>query len=88
MSPAQASGKVLCIQWSDREDVFRFASEDLKESVLSSKLTKRVLLEALSRLYDPAGFIPPNTMQLNVILQSVHKEKCGLDAPLSPDIAR
>ena len=74
--------KVLGVGW-DREKVFLLL--DLTSSLETDNtclVTKRVILGAISKLYDPLGLLSPVIIPLKIIFQSICKTGVGWDDPV------
>ncbi|GFW89957.1 uncharacterized protein TNCV_3741431 [Trichonephila clavipes] len=65
------ASKVLGVGWNEKSDTFYFDSSDLG-SFLSKRInTKRYLLQAAGRLFDPVGFIGPYTIRIKCLIQEI-----------------
>lgn len=72
--------KVLGIIWNPEEDVFRF-----RISLIDSPgNTKRAVLSAIARLFDPLGWATPVIIAVKIIMQQLWTTKCEWDA-IIPD---
>ena len=83
---SQAPEKVLGILWKRERDVLTFDSKHLVEFIATAKPTKRTLMGAAARLYDPTGFLAPFVMQIKLLLQKTHLQKIGLDKTLPKEL--
>ncbi|XP_045505896.1 uncharacterized protein LOC123702247 [Colias croceus] len=61
--------KTLGLGWNPEEDIFTFHSQ--LEPLKSSKITKRMLLSDISKLFDPIGWLSPLSTKLKIIFQQV-----------------
>ncbi|KAG5865379.1 hypothetical protein JTB14_007534 [Gonioctena quinquepunctata] len=77
--------KVLGIQWHINSDELSIDINAVLELVKSPG-TKRNVLERVSKIYDPMGFIGPFTLRMKILLQSIWKLKLGWDELLPGDI--
>ena len=66
--------KVLGLQWKPSEDCFSFDGVVIQSGL---KITKRVVLSMLARLFDPLGFLTPFTMTAKCLFQELWR--LGLD---------
>lgn len=65
------------IQWSIKEDSFRF-NNTLKDQ----SATQRGILSSVASLYDPLGFLEPYVLNGKRILQEMCNQGTGWDEPL------
>ena len=79
-SPVQALG----VSWDPTFDEFRFKAPDFS---LAVSFTKRQVLAAIARLFDPNGWISPVIIVAKCLMQEIWKNKLGWDDPLSPNLA-
>lgn len=63
--------KTLGIGWNSQTDILSFA---VKEPIIA-KLTKRVVLSNISRLYDPLGLASAVTVKARIALQDIWRAK-------------
>ena len=49
--------------------------------------TKRQVLQATSKIFDPLGFISPIVVQAKIFIQTMWQHKVGWDEPLNDDLA-
>ncbi|XP_003742241.1 uncharacterized protein LOC100902447 [Galendromus occidentalis] len=83
---SQMPEKVLGVVWNNETDALTFDPANLIEFVAAAKPTKRTLLGAAARLYDPTGFLSPFVMQIKLLIQKVHLQKLGLDKAFQGEI--
>jgi len=74
--------KVLGIQWDASSDTFNYDVQ-----VPSQVITKRGVLSAVARIFDPLGFLAPVIFHAKFIMQLIWRAKVSWDAPLPPDLA-
>ena len=60
----QAPEKVLGIIWKTEKDILTFDSKHVSDFVEAAKPTKRTIMGAAARLYDPTGFLSPFITQI------------------------
>lgn len=73
--------KTLGIKWNIKTDSFSFPQPtiDIKQSY-----TKREVLSAIARFFDPCGWLAPIIIQAKLIMQQVWVDKVGWDDGLVP----
>ena len=67
--------KALGVSWNVEEDFMTFENLELA----SDKCTKRTILKAYAKLFDPLGFVLPFVMQARVLFQDCWKDKLDWD---------
>ncbi|XP_055838851.1 uncharacterized protein LOC129906891 [Episyrphus balteatus] len=77
-----SSTKTLGVQWNASTDTFSFSTNPQSLSVVST--TKRDVLSAISRLYDPAGWLAPVVVTAKIIMQQIWKDGTGWKQNLKP----
>ncbi|XP_039311334.1 uncharacterized protein LOC113006065 [Solenopsis invicta] len=77
-----SSFKVLGISWSPILDRFHFRIQILEFPVIS----KRSVLSAISRFFDPLGWIAPVVITAKIFMQELWLRKVDWDSPLSSDL--
>ncbi|GFU91793.1 uncharacterized protein TNCV_3191801 [Trichonephila clavipes] len=65
------ASKVLGVGWNKKSDTFYFDSSDLGTFLSKRINTKRYLLQAAGRLFDPVGFIGPYTIRIKCLIQEI-----------------
>ena len=68
----QTPEKVLGVVWDSQRDILTFNAKPLIDSLKTVKSTKRTVLGAAARLYDPTGFLSPYLTQIELIIQELH----------------
>lgn len=76
--------KILGISWNPSLDMFQF------QVTLSSRVpqTKRAVLSAIAKVFDPLGWATPVTVALKILMQELWRAKIGWDDALPPDLMR
>ncbi|CDW57723.1 Peptidase A17 and DUF1759 and DUF1758 domain cont aining protein [Trichuris trichiura] len=75
--------KVLGVPWNLGQDALSFITP---HGVISkSRETKRELLSAVAKIFDPMGFLAPFTIRAKIILQSLWQSGTGWDESI-PDV--
>ncbi|GBN57021.1 hypothetical protein AVEN_154287-1, partial [Araneus ventricosus] len=80
--------KVLGLSWVTHEDYLKMDTRSLLEFVYIDKNTKRFILQAVGRIFDPLGLITPFTIRVKYLIQDLWSEKIPWDDPLPPHIER
>ena len=75
------SVKTLGLQWLPSNDEYQFSIE-----IDFGAKTKREILSAISRLFDPLGVVGPIIVRAKLIMQATWSHKVEWDAPLPPEI--
>lgn len=73
--------KLLGLQWDPYEDAFRFSFQ-----TPTPVYSKRGILSAVARLYDPLGFLSPVTVTMKGIVQDLWKLGVHWDNPVPENI--
>ncbi|GFW10126.1 integrase catalytic domain-containing protein [Trichonephila clavipes] len=80
--------KVLGLSWNTNDDYLTTDTKSLLEFVSLDKNTKRFILQAVGRIFDPLGLISPFTVRMKCLLQDLWKEKTQWDDPLPTHIEK
>ncbi|KAF2892114.1 hypothetical protein ILUMI_14059, partial [Ignelater luminosus] len=84
-----SSRKVLGINWCIQNDRFNVDLKGVAEFVTTVNIvTKRNLLQTISRIYDPLGILGPYVIKLKILFQRIWTERPDWDDPLSSDITK
>lgn len=76
----QESISVLGLRWMPKEDVFAFKHKPIKQQPV---WTKRQIMSAVGKLYDPNGFVAPFIVTAKLIVQHIWQEGGNWDYPVS-----
>ena len=71
-------GRALGVLWNIENDALGFRIE-----LQDTPLTRRGVLSTISSIFDPLGFAGPFLLEAKIVLQSIVKERCSWDDPLS-----
>jgi len=77
----EITGSVLGIQWSTKDDTFRF---DIK--LKDQPVTRRGILSTVASLFDPIGFVAPFLLKGKCILQELCRRNIGWDDCLPDEL--
>ncbi|UYV63695.1 hypothetical protein LAZ67_2005337 [Cordylochernes scorpioides] len=75
---------VLGIQWDPSYDTLNISCKSGPADIKS----KRQIVSAIARIYDPCGWVSPTTVVLKLLLQEIWKLKCGWDEDIPASIQR
>ncbi|UYV65158.1 hypothetical protein LAZ67_3003366, partial [Cordylochernes scorpioides] len=78
--------KILGVVWNKMEDSLKCELPDILS--LQPKLTKRLVLSMVQRIFDPLGFCAPVFLPPKLLLQRSWGLKLGWDTPLPESIAQ
>ena len=81
-NPCSVRCKVRGIGWDTESDMFSLNLASPIETNHGCPITKRSILAATSKLYDPLGILSPVIILWKIIFQSVCKSKMGWDDPV------
>ncbi|XP_075150736.1 uncharacterized protein LOC142224837 [Haematobia irritans] len=79
--------KVLGICWNKMFDIM---SVDIANNLVfleNLKPTKRNVLKAMAKIYDPLGFVSPFTVRIKILLQEIWENNSEWDQQLSGNLA-
>ncbi|XP_042909027.1 uncharacterized protein [Parasteatoda tepidariorum] len=84
---SQPPTNVLGMSWDKKYDTLQVSTGCIKELNIE-KVTKRTILSAAHRLFDPLGMICPVTLIPKLLLQSIWKLKLNWDDDVEENIRR
>lgn len=73
----------LGLIWNTRSDTFQYR---VNLETPSSRITKRIILSVISRIFDPLGLIGPIIIQSKLLLQDLWKLKIEWDDPVPMEL--
>ncbi|XP_064486179.1 uncharacterized protein LOC135398725 [Ornithodoros turicata] len=78
--------KVLGVVWHRDEDNFRFNPSTIMEFLINQRNTKRCVLQASARIFDPLGFLSPFVIRVKVLFQKLWELGADWDHELPSDL--
>lgn len=79
--------KVLGIFWYLNDDDLTIDLDSILAGVTDQQITKRRVLQAVSKIFDPLGFLSPFTIRAKILLQEIWKSKLDWDSLLPENLA-
>ncbi|XP_036346166.1 uncharacterized protein LOC118755440 [Rhagoletis pomonella] len=73
--------KALGIRWNAKSDYFYFTAKPIENRDV---ITKRAILSAIAKLFDPPGWLAPVVIVAKIIMQNIWLEGTGWDDTVSP----
>ncbi|XP_029175788.1 uncharacterized protein LOC114944167 [Nylanderia fulva] len=70
----------LGLRWHPRQDCFAFRVQQLS----SQRVTKRVVLSQVARLFDPMGWLSPVIIKAKILIQTMWLQHLDWDQPVPP----
>ncbi|XP_047986686.1 uncharacterized protein LOC125226671 [Leguminivora glycinivorella] len=80
--------KVLGLMWNVKEDTLKLNVTEDHFSTDPPINTKRKVLRALARVYDPCGFVCPLMLSMKLIFQNICERKCKWDTELPTELTQ
>lgn len=81
----EASTSVLGLQWNKIEDTLGVALSSLRPHT-NSQITKRIILSAAQRVFDPIGVASPVFLKPKLLLQRLWSSKISWDDAVPEDV--
>lgn len=78
----EIESQTLGLRWNRASDTIFYKVQDDQET----KITKRGILSAIARLYDPIGLLGPVITSAKIIMQQLWKSQVGWDEAVTPEI--
>ncbi|XP_042145402.1 uncharacterized protein LOC121835341 [Ixodes scapularis] len=72
--------------WDKTADAFRFSGEHLLDILSSNRNTKRSVLQASARIFDPLGFLAPYVIRVKMLFQRMWQQGLGWDEELPDEL--
>ncbi|XP_077258485.1 uncharacterized protein LOC143895318 [Temnothorax americanus] len=79
----ESTSRVLGIVWNPSTDTFRFAIE---QPANTNKITKRIILSEIAKLFDPLGLLGPVIILPKILLQEIWQLKLQWDESIPLDL--
>ncbi|XP_061171675.1 uncharacterized protein LOC133181151 [Saccostrea echinata] len=77
--------KLLGLRWDPMNDKLSFAKREIPKI---ETVTKRLILQYSSQIYDPLGILSPVTVRAKILLQSLWKQRYEWDNPVPDEICK
>lgn len=84
LTDGEASIATLGLRWYNFNDEFGFKMNAFKEA---KRITKRVILSEITKMYDPLGLLAPFTILCKILMQKLWVAEIGWDDAVPKDIA-
>ncbi|XP_031349442.1 uncharacterized protein LOC116175453 [Photinus pyralis] len=72
----QCESKILGLLWNTEKDILKYSNN---YQVTNNKVTKRVILSNISKIYDPLGLVGPIIVTIKILLQTLWQLQIGWD---------
>ena len=79
---------VLGIQWNTVDDTLTYPVDKQPSQKDDHVTTKRQVVQVISKLFDPLGFLAPVHVKAKIFVQELWKHKLEWDEPLSEDLLK
>lgn len=77
--------KVLGVMWDRTKDETILSTQNVTTYLTTQSATKRTILQAFARIFDPFGYLVPFTTQAKLLFQALWVRKCSWDEGLSAE---
>ncbi|XP_075559900.1 uncharacterized protein LOC142591457 [Dermacentor variabilis] len=84
--PTTSVSRVLGLVWDKDRDHLAFSMEAILDFLDRNSITKRFILQASARIYDPLGLISPVTVTTKLMFQTLWELGIEWDAPLPEEV--
>lgn len=79
--------RVLGLEWDRESDELKYSLGAVLELLTTNRNTKRFVLQASARIFDPLGLLGPVTITVKMLLQELWTLGLDWDSPLPPDVS-
>ena len=84
----QGTHKILGIQWDVIHDNFLFDIRVVADAMENSEPTKRSVISATAKFFDPLGIVSPVTILFKMFSKQLHGSRVTWDEPLTGDLLK
>ena len=84
----QGIHKILGIEWNVNRDSFQFDIGGVATAMEGSEATKRSVVRATARFFDPLGIVSPVTILFKMFAQQLCEAKASWDEPLTGNLRK
>jgi len=84
----QGVHKILGIQWNVVNDDFQFDIGEVTAAMEGSDPTKRSVVRAMAKFFDPLGIVSPVTVLFKMFAQQLCEAKVDWDEPLTGELLK
>lgn len=84
--PTSGTTRVLGLVWDKEKDHLAFSIEPILDFLDRNCNTKRFILQASARIFDPLGLLSPVTVTAKLMFQELWELGVGWDAPLPEEV--
>lgn len=74
------------VLWHVFSDELQISLTSLQKLQLNTCKSKRIVLQAIARIYDPLGMVSPTVIKLKILFQSIWKRKLNWDETIPFDL--
>ena len=79
---------VLGLKWNKCTDTLEVTLEGFKVTSIEEKLTKKMILSTVNKIFDVIGFVSPSVVIPKILLQTVCKLKLAWNAEVPDEVKR
>lgn len=84
----QGIHKILGVQWDATHDNFHFDIGEVASAMEDSEPTKRSVVSATAKFFDPLGIVSPVTILFKMFAQQLCEARVGWDDPLTGELLK
>lgn len=86
-TPRSGVTRVLGLKWNREKDELKYSLESTLELLTINRDTKRFVLQASARIFDPLGLLSPVTITAKMLFQELWALGLDWDTPLPPSVS-